>query len=495
MRRVNFAPIPWHGDTFVSDGLVGDGGSFRDRNNRVYDDGVRIVRGVSKDALANWTALSSMRFFKDLLAEFKIVGTELVDPAISGGALELGGEWPAHLGHERVPFVTYPYEWSFGMLRDAALLQLELIERAIESGWTMKDATAYNIQWIGCRPVFIDVPSFQPYVAGEPWVGYRQFCMMFLYPLMLQAYRGIDFQPFLRSNLEGIDPATANNLLSGRHRLRKGVLTHVYLHSKMQSRHSDADLVEARSLTEESSRSPTKRKKLRHTEAMVLGVIQGLRRIVANLRRVRQTTTWGNYDTDHSYGRASFVVKTAFVEKAVSNRHRRLVWDLGCNTGTFSKICAQYSDYVVSVDGDSEAIDRFYESEQASLESRICPLIMNLANISPGQGWRGRERKAFDKRGRPDLILCLALIHHIVISANIPLAEFLDWLREFDCEVIIEFVGPDDDMSKLLLRNKVNQHDDLTEPMFARLISSRFDIVSEEALKGGHRKLYHLTPR
>lgn len=490
MTIANIAPGGWNADR-----MARDSGSFRDRNNRVYDDGVRVIRGVSENALANWTALSSKQFFKDLQGEFKIIGTELIDSKNAGGVRELGGDWPAYLSHERVPFVTYPYEWSFGMLRDAALLHLDLIERAVESGWTMKDATAYNIQWIGCRPVFIDIPSFEPYTRGEPWVGYRQFCMMFLYPLMLQSYRAIDFRPFLRSDLEGIDPATANNLLSGRHRLRKGVLTHVYLHSKMQSRYSEADLVEAKSLTEDSSKSLVKRKKLRHTEAMVLGTIQGLRRIVRNLPSARDRTTWENYDTGHSYGRTSFEIKTAFVEKAVSMRRRHLVWDLGCNTGTFSKICARYSDYVVSVDGDSQAIDQLYESQKGSLENRICPLIMNLANISPGQGWRGKERKAFDKRGKPDVILCLALIHHIVISANIPLAEFLDWLREFDSEVIIEFIGPDDDMSKLLLRNKVNQYDDLTEPAFERLVSSMFNIVSEETLKGGHRKLYHLAPR
>lgn len=475
--------------------FVPDAGSFRDRNNRVFDDGVQIIRGLSTGALENWTTLSSQSFFKELQSEAKIIGTELFEPKNAGALGGLVEEWPGYLRHERVPFVTYPYEWSFEMLRDAALLYLELTERAVESNWTTKDATAYNIQWIGCRPVFIDVPSFEPYTPGEPWVGYRQFCMMFLFPLMLQAYRGIDFRPLLRSQLEGIDPAAANNMLSGRHRFRKGVLTHVFLHSKMQSRYSDADLVEAKALTEGSSRRPVKRRKLSHTKPMVLGIIQGLRRIVERLPGARDFTTWGSYDTDHSYGAASFEVKKAFIEKAASLKHRHLVWDLGCNTGTFSKIAAKYSDYVVSVDGDPLAIDRLYKSQQGSPENKICPLIIDLANLSPGQGWRGRERKAFDKRGKPDLILCLALIHHIVISANIPLAEFIEWLREFQSEVVLEFVGPEDHMSKLLLRNKVNQYEDLTEAVFERLASSMFDILSTEALKGGHRKLYHLAPR
>lgn len=471
--------------------LQPDSGSFRDRNNRVYDDGNRIVRGISTEALANWNALSKEPFFRGLLESGKIIGTRLLP------ADEVAGDaaWPAYLEHERIPFLSYPYEWCFDMLKDAALLHLDLIEKAIEADWTMKDATAYNIQWLGSRPVFIDVPSFEPYVPGSPWVGYRQFCMMFLYPLMLQAYKGIGFQSFLRGDLEGIEPSIASNLLSGRSRLRKGVPTHVYLHARMQSRYSGAELNEAKSLTEESDGKLSESRKFRHSKAMVLGTIQGLQRVVRSLSSGDKRTTWGNYDTDHSYGEASFETKKAFVEKAASARSRKLVWDLGSNTGTFSRICANHADYVVSVDGDTKAINRFYEAQKVQQQGNICPLIMNLANISPGQGWRGRERKAFDERGKPDLVLCLALIHHIVISANIPLAEFLGWLRSLDAEIVIEFVSVEDDMSKMLLRNRVNQYSDMTEAGFESMVSQSFDIVSSQSLKGTHRKLYHLAPR
>jgi 2-polyprenyl-3-methyl-5-hydroxy-6-metoxy-1,4-benzoquinol methylase len=473
--------------------FVADSGSFRDRDNRVYDDGNEIVRGISAEALENWKALDSKSFFRELLDEGKLVATQLLP---EGTRAAMGADdWPGWLSHQRIPFVTYPYEWSFGMLKDAALLQLELVERAFLSGWTLKDATAYNIQWIGTRPVFIDIPSFTPYEPGEPWVGYRQFCMMFLYPLMLQAYRGIDFQPMLRADIEGIDPMVASRLLSGRTRLRSGVLSHVYLHAKMQSRYSHAELDEAKALTEESGGNVSERRKLRHSEAMVLGTIQGLRRIVGKLRPPQIRTTWGSYDSDHSYGDASFEIKKGFVDRVASSPPRRLVWDLGCNTGTFSEICANHSDYVLAVDGDPKAIERLYQSQKAQGGERICPLIMNLANISPGQGWRSEERKAFDSRTQPDLILCLALIHHIVISANIPLASFLGWLRTFDSEVVMELVTLEDDMSKLLLRNKENQYGELTEPGFEAEISSMFRVVSSEPLKGGHRKLYHLAPQ
>jgi len=286
----------------------------------------------------------------------------------------------------------------------------------------------------------------------------------------------------------------ASRLLSGSTRLRKGVLTHVYLHAKMQARYAGSELDEAKSLTENSGKQVSKSRKMHHSEAMVLGTIQGLKRLVNRLQPAQVRTTWGSYDTDHSYGDASFETKKSFVERAVSSARRHLVWDLGCNTGTFSEICARHSDYVLSVDGDAKAIERLYQAQKTKVGTNICPAIMNLANISPGQGWNGEERKAFDRRSRPNLVLCLALIHHIVISANIPLGAFLSWLRKLDSEVVLELVTLDDDMSKMLLRNRENQYGELTEAGFEAAISKMFRIVSSEPLKGGHRKLYHLVP-
>ena len=473
--------------------LVRDRGSYRDRANRVYDDGRTIYRGLSGPALDNWQALRGQALFHALIGEGKLIGTR------DGGAdeipPELAAQWAGFLAHDRIAFVSYPYEWSFGMLKDAALLQLELLERAIPEGWTLKDASAFNIQWNGARPVFIDIPSFEPYVEGSPWTGYRQFCMMFLYPLMLRAYRNIDYIPFLRSNLEGIEPATANRILTGFSRLRKGVLGHVYLHARMQGRYRAADLDEARVLTENSQEQVRQAKAPRHSLAMVLGTIQGLKRTVERLSIPDERTTWGNYDTAHSYAEASFAAKTGFVEKHVRSRRRRLTWDIGCNTGLFSRICAENSDHVIAIDGDAKAIERLYQDLKTDGPGNILPLIADLANISPGQGWRGAERKALDQRGRPDLVLCLALIHHIVISANIPVEEFIDWLHELGCDVILEHVGLEDDMTRMLLRNRVNQYADLEEEAFTRIVSSRFEIRDVQPLKGGHRKLYFLTPR
>lgn len=478
-------------ETAASGGMTRDPGSFRDRSNRVFDNGESISRGLDADALANWQAVRSATFFNELIAEGKVIQTRDWDgPAPEGDA------WAGYLRHERVPFISYPYEWSFGMLKDAALLHLDMLERAIPEGWTLKDATAYNVQWLGAQPVFIDTVSFVPYVNGEPWVGYRQFCMMFLYPLMLRAYKGIDYLPYLRGSLEGIEPETASRILSGLSRLRKGVLGHVFLHAKMTGRYLNQDLDEARSLTEDAAAGgPRRQARIKHSEAMVLGTIQGLRRTVERLHTSDTRTTWGNYDSEHSYAEASFQIKKEFVEKHVRAKRRRMAWDLGCNTGTFSKICAENTDNILAVDGDAKAIERLYQEQKHSGGRNILPLVMNLGNISPNQGWAGKERRAFDRRGKPGLVLCLALIHHIVITANIPLSEYIAWLRQLDSDVIIELVGLDDDMTKMLLRNRVNQYQELSESTFENIVSATFRIADTQPLKGGHRKLYYLEPR
>ena len=471
--------------------LIADPGSFRDRNNRVYDDGEHIYRGVSQTALENWHKVSRTDFFRDLMSRSKLIATK---EATSDRIKDANGPtvWPGILVHDRIPFLTYPYEWSFNMLKDAALLHLDILEAGVEQGWTLKDASAFNVQWVGPRPVFIDIPSLEPYVDGDPWQGYRQFCMMFLYPLMLKAYRGIDFGPFLRSNLDGIDPSIANKILTGWTRLRKGVTTHVSLHARMQARAAARDIEEARRLTEDAKGNVQRSRRIRHTKAMVLGTMQSMRRVVRGMQSPDAQTTWGDYDTGHSYGDSSFKRKQQFVEKYGGSRRRSLVWDIGCNTGTFSRLCEPFANYIVSMDGDTKAIDQLYQRERQREFSKLLPMIVDLSNVSPNQGWRGAERKALDARGTPDLVLCLALIHHMVISANIPMGEFIDWIASLGADAVIEFVSADDDMSRMLLRDRVNQYADYTEAEFERLASQKFSIEDSQELKGGHRRIYYL---
>jgi hypothetical protein len=368
------------------------------------------------------------------------------------------------------------------MLKDAALLHLELLQAALSENLTLKDASAYNVQWIGARPVFIDIASFEPLPPGEPWVGYRQFCELFLYPLMLAAYKDLPFQPWLRGSIDGISSADCARMMSARDLLRPGVLLHVALQNRLQGQYADT-------------------KKEMKADLRAAGFNRAL--IEANVRRLHHLTTrltwgdagsapseWSEYANHNSYDEADRQTKQRFVHTAVQSKAWRRVWDLGANTGDYSRIAAENADTVVAMDADALAIERLYRKLKGEANLKILPLVMNVADPSPNLGWRGLERKGLIERGRPDLVLCLALIHHVVISANIPLRDFIGWLAGLDAAVVIEFVTREDAMTRTLLRNKVDQYSDYDLPCFEQALSDAFVIHRREALASGTRVLY-----
>lgn len=463
-----------------------DPGSFRDREGRVFTLEGRILRAVSQRAFEDWEALAATRFFARLTAEGRIVATrQAVFPEEEIRAIS--PHWVAVLEHEPIPFVSYPYEWSFSMLRDAALLQLDLLDEALEEGVILKDSSAYNVQWQGARPVFIDVASFERWVEGDPWVGYLQFCQLFLYPLLLTAYRDVSFQPWLRGALDGISPEDINRLLGWRDRFRPGVFADVYLQARFQA-HSARERDAERSVRAELRQAGFRKEMIVHN-------VRRLRKIVGTLAWRRSRSEWADYAEEHAYDRENRELKERFVREAAATRHWRMVWDLGANTGTFSRIAAEHADYVVALDADHLAVDRLYRRLAAEGPRNILPLVGNLADASPALGWRHRERKALGERPRPELTLCLAVIHHLVITANIPLPEFVDWLASLGSHLVIEFVTKDDPMVRKLLRNKSDIYYDYEIPVFEACLGEHFEILRQESLRAGHRKLYFARPR
>jgi hypothetical protein len=390
----------------------------------------------------------------------------------------------AVLRHEPVPFVSYPYEWPFSMLKDAALLELELVRRALDEGLTLKDASPYNVQWRGAKPVFIDVGSFERLREGEPWAGYRQFCTLFLYPLLLQALRGVDYRPLLRGSLEGIEPGEMRRLLSRRDLLRRGVMTHVALHARLEARHAgDADV--RRELRSAGFRSE-----------LVKANVRGLEKLVRRLDWEPGATAWTGYGSTTAYSEADAERKASFVREAASARRRRLVWDLGANDGRYTRIAAEHADYAVALDADGAVVERLYRTLRDEGSTTILPLVIDVADPSPGLGWRGRERKPLLDRGRPDLTLALAVLHHLAIGANVPLAELVDWLAELGTELVVELPTPDDPMvARMLARKREGTHAGYNREAFERVLAEAFRVEAAEELAGGSRVLYHAVPR
>lgn len=457
-------------------------GSFRDRSATVFYSQGQVFRALTPGALKEWERLSASAFFKRRIEAGSIVATERV--TAEDLPLDAAGDYAAVLRHERIPFISYPYEWCFGMLKDAALLQLDLMTEALAEGMILKDASAYNVQWSGARPVFIDISSFHGLNPGQPWEGYRQFCELFLYPLLLQAYKNVPFHPWLRGSLEGVRAEHVAGLFSRRDWLRAGVFTHVYLQSKVQARYGGA-ATNVRSELQQAG----------FNEALIMANVRRLRKLVAGLEWSPGRSEWSDYATHNTYAEADQKQKEAFVRTAAASRRSRLVWDLGCNTGAYSRIAAEVSDYVVSIDADHLAIERLYKALNAEGVTNILPLVGNLADPSPNLGWRGEERRPLPERGRPDLVLALALIHHVVIGANVPVASFLDWIASLGADLVIEFVTREDSMVRTLLTNRVDQYADYSEEEFEKQLRLRFDIHQRERLTGGTRILYHARKR
>lgn len=448
-----------------------DPGSFRDPASRVVLDGGRVLRLLDERGLAAWKAVSASTFFASEMAAGRVIGTREVDDptGTAAGALE----------HDRLPLITYPYEWTFGMLKEAALLHLELLEKALTAGFTLKDATPFNVQFRAGSPVFIDVGSFEPYRPGEPWLGYRQFTRQFLFPLMLHSWIGVPFQPWLRGDPEGPTASQMRAILGGRRRFNSAALLHVRLQARMEDR-----------MRGSSVRSELKTAGF--NADLILANVARLKKLVSSMDADPTGAGWAGYQECAHVGRDRDL-KSEFLSQALEGRSFATVLDLGANDGHFSRIAVAAGAHAVAVDGDEAVLERLHLRVQGE---SISVVLADLSNPSPSQGWREEERPGLWERVNPDLVVAYGLIHHLIYTASVPPASVLDWLRSFDCPVIVEFVSPADEMVAVLTANKeeAELHTGRTEAEFRKLVDERFRVTAEQALQGGTRILFRLIP-
>jgi SAM-dependent methyltransferase len=458
-----------------------EAGSFRDPDSAVFTAGGKVLRGLSGRAADDYDRLRGTAFFPRLMGSRQIVAT--TEHEGEAPPSPRGAPWARILEHERVPVVSYPYEWSFAMLRDAAALQLDVLRAALDEGMSLKDGTAYNVQFVGSRPSFIDIGSFEP--ASGPWPGYRQFCQTMLFPLMVQAYLGVPFQPLLRGAIDGLTPSDVAGMFSGLRRFRRGVLRNVTLHSVLERRVSTA-----------SEQVKHDLKASGFSTEVTKATVKNLAKLVDGLEVARKGSLWSDYRETCSYSRADADAKQAFLRSALAASESRLVLDLGANDGAYSRLAAEQADYVVAVDCDEKVIDDLYRQLRAEGNEIILPLVMNLVDPSGGLGWRNRERAAFAERVRPDVTLALALVHHLAIGANVPLREVVSWLGSFGGRLLVEFVHTDDVQVKRLLANKPSGlFEDYRREAFEVLLAEQFLVHEQHRLPGGTRTLYLAEPK
>jgi SAM-dependent methyltransferase len=485
------APVPTAGP------LDRDPASYRDPSGFVYRrDGV-VLRQVNRSYAADWDALVERGFLDRLIADglllpHRTVGLELAAEPASAHAV---------IAPEPLDFVSYPYEWTFGQLRDAALLTLDLQAAAQAAGFVLKDASAFNIQFRAGRPVLIDTLSFEPAVAGRPWAAYRQFCQHFLAPLALMAYRDVRCGLLLREHIDGIPLDLASRLLPGRTRLRFGLLSHLHLHSRADRRYRrrGGRAAEAKSAGAGDASHTTADAPARAAPAMSdlrrAALLDSLRSTVRRLRWDPAGTEWADYATNTSYATTAAEAKDRVVGSMLAAAGGRIVWDLGANTGRFSRIAADLGRHVLAFDIDPGAAELHYRALGKAGTGAIQPLVMDLANPSPGLGWAGAERRSLADRANADAILALALIHHLAIGRNVPLAAIADWFARLAPHAIVEFVPKTDPMVRFLLESREDVFPDYHLDGFRAAMATRFEIVEEAPLPDSSRVLFHLRRR
>jgi hypothetical protein len=455
-------------------------GSFRDPESRVFYAGDEVYRALSPDGLSDYEALAAT----GLLDDERIVGTERAqDTAALRGLLV--HEPAAVLRHERIPFVSYPYEWTFSMLQDAALVQLDLLLAALDHDLVLKDSTPYNVQFKGSKAEFVDIGSFERLREGEPWIGYRQFCMLYLYPLLLQSAKGVPFHPWLRGSIDGITPAQMRELMSFRDRFRKGLFTNVFLHAKLEKRYGGRP---------KEVKADVKRAGF--NKQILVANVRKMRKVVERQSWDPPQGVWVAYGERNSYTDADHARKDDFVREVATSREWGLVWDIGANNGRYSRIAAEGAKTVVAVDADQGPVELLYRDLRKEGNEKILTLTMNLADPSPALGWRGLERKTLAQRGTPDLVLALAVIHHVAMSANVPVKEFVGWLASLQSALVIEFPTREDPMvQQLLAPKREGLHPDYEQEFFERCLNEAFDVERSEKLASGTRVLYYARPK
>jgi ribosomal protein L11 methylase PrmA len=407
------------------------------------------------------------------MAAGQIIAGREVDLAL------LGGEEPGAnflIEHPRLDFISYPYEWSFFGLQAAALLTLDLHLRALDHGVTMSDASAYNVQFVGPQPLFIDHLSLLKYEEGQVWLGYRQFCEQFLNPLLLTAKTGLAFQPFYRGSLEGLRSADLAALLPMRARFDPRISLHVVLQARLQHSVNPSRVAYAR--------------KIRLSLTALKNNLQSMRNWVAKLAPRSRMTPWQSYEQTAHYSAEERSKKAQFVRDFVAVSGSPVVWDLGCNSGEYSELAlTSGARSVIGFEPDDGALNAAFQRAVAK-QLAFLPLSMDLANPSPSLGWRQQERRGLAERRGADFLLCLALLHHLVLGRNLPLPQVLDWLVSLAPRGIIEFVPKQDPMAQQLIALKPDIAPLYERETVAALLRARARIEREEVVTQSGRVLY-----
>lgn len=448
------------------------GSSFRDPSGFVFQQGDHIYRKVAISYGPTFDALTASGLLARLVDRGLLVPFEVLEASHFGFE-----DARAVLAPERIQLVSYPYEWCFGQLKDAALATLDIQGEALSDGFVLKDASAFNVQFHRGKPVFIDTLSFEKYVEGEPWIAYRQFCQHFLAPLALMAYVDPRLVSLFRTNLDGIPLDLAAKMMPSRARLKLGISAHLLMHSRANQ--------------EQRGRLATER---RVSKIALLALIDSLRKTVAGLDWVPQGTEWANYYSDTNYNSVAESSKREIVQAFLDGISEPIstCWDLGANNGEYSRIAIKGGLRTVAWDIDHAAVEQAYRWSKREGSEFIQPLVQDLTNPTPSIGWNLNERDSLISRGPADVAMGLALIHHLAIGNNVPLDCIAEFLSRVCRWIIIEFVPKEDSQVQRMLVARQDIFGDYDLEGFESAFSTKFSIIKKQPVEDSMRTIFLL---
>ncbi len=446
--------------------------SFRDPSGFLFTDEGALYRQVNQQYADEYQRLMESGLYENLSKIGRLVTHQEVDiePIQPEKAFKI-------IQPELIPFISYPYEWSFSQLKEAALATLAIQKRALNAEMSLKDASAYNIQFHQGKAILIDTLSFEFYKEGTPWVAYKQFCQHFLAPLALMAKTDIRLSQLLRVYIDGIPLDLASELLPKSTKLNAGLMMHIHMHAKAQVKYADEDVEEKKQNKAISKQS-------------LLGLLENLKNTVKKLDWTPAGTEWGNYYEITNYSDSAFLHKKELISAWVAETKPKEVWDLGANNGVFSRLASEQGVFTVSFDIDPAAVEQNYRQMKSAKETNLLPLVLDLTNPSPALGWHNRERESFTERAPADMVFALALVHHLAISNNLPFQQLADFFSDVGDWLIIEFVPKSDSQVKKLLLSREDIFDEYTLEDFERVFKTRFKIQKKVKINEAERHLF-----
>lgn len=444
--------------------------SFRDPNGFLFVVKGELYRQINKIYQRDYDLLINSGLYDKLVKQGLLIAHKEIDN-------KAFKEQNFHkvIKPELIPFISYPYEWSFSQYKDAAITTLRIQKLAFEYGMCLKDASAYNIQFKEGKPIFIDTLSFEKYKEGQPWIAYRQFCQHFLAPLALMSRKDVRLNSLMKIYIDGLPLDLVSSLLPGSTKINFSLLSHIHLHAKSQQVFAQKEV---------------KSKQYKINRLAFQGIMGSLESAVAKLKWQAKGTEWADYYDETNYSEQAFNHKKEIVNSFIEKAQPQLVWDLGANTGIFSRLASNKQILTISSDIDPAAVEQNYLECKKNSERLLLPLLLDLSNPSPGIGWANRERDSFLKRGPVDMVMALALIHHLAISNNLPFSRIASLFSEMSSWLIIEFIPKDDSQIKRLLLSREDIFTDYTQHSFEDVFCQYFQIKQKIAIKQSKRVLY-----